>query len=98
MKRPARVQISIDEVKKFRIEGNEHYNIWYDRYMGDNWSSFDYKALSETRCSMVRDCGRTKADQLDPAGSKMYFCYHFAKGRCANGEKCTFFHRLDSIA
>jgi hypothetical protein len=32
----------------------KEYNVWYDRFMGDQWRQFDDKELSHTRCDMVK--------------------------------------------
>eukprot|EP00041_Stephanoeca_diplocostata_P015472 m.295666 g.295666 ORF g.295666 m.295666 type:complete len:402 (+) comp20044_c1_seq2:107-1312(+) len=94
LKRPARVQVDPSEIKKYNVEGTQEYNIWYDRYTGDHWKNNVDKELSETKCDMVRDCGKTKADKWDPEGTKHFFCIYFAKGRCSLGAECTFFHRI----
>lgn len=94
LKRPARVQMDPQDAKKYYVQGTEEYNIWYDRYTGDHWRGGDKKELAETRCKMATDVGYTKADEFDPKGTKNFFCYHFAKGRCTQGKNCTFFHRI----
>ena len=43
---------------------------------------------------LVPSGGATKADLRDPQGTRNFFCFHFAKGRCSKGPECTFFHRI----
>lgn len=38
------------------------------------------------RCVMERDCGRTRADLLDPKAQSHFFCVHFARGACHLGK------------
>lgn len=38
LNRPARKQVETIAASHSRREGNNDYNIWYGRYVGDNWS------------------------------------------------------------
>ena len=53
---------------RYHIQGDEDYNIWHDRFMGDAWRKFDHRELSETRCHMEKDCGRTAVGVPDALG------------------------------
>ncbi|KYQ93062.1 hypothetical protein DLAC_05673 [Tieghemostelium lacteum] len=69
------------------VDGTE-YNIWYGKKIGQKRQSWRDRVASETRCNLLKDCGKTKAAK----GAS--FCLHFAKGRCVNGSECTFYHRI----
>mgnify|MGYP006084454943 CR=1 FL=1 len=93
LKRPARKQKEHIEASNSRLEGNENYNIWYDKYSGENWNPADRgKEPAENRCVMGTDAGRTKADKH--GSSSRYFCIQFCRGKCARGVDCTWFHRI----
>lgn len=92
MKRPARKQIDQLPTKNSRLEGAFEYNIWYDKYIGDHWAEERGKEPAETRCVLESDAGFTKADSVKK--TNRYFCVHFARGMCARGEECSYFHRL----
>jgi len=87
LNRPARKQSThINSRYEQHDVDTTEYNIWYGRKLGNkNWKDRD---ISETRCSVLKDCGKTKA------AKDAYFCLHFAKGRCVNGSDCTFIHRV----
>eukprot|EP01135_Chromosphaera_perkinsii_P003569 Nk52_evm27s248 gene=Nk52_evmTU27s248 len=102
LSRPARKQVNEGTRKKVHEhqQGQNEYNIWYDRYSGDHWKGGS-RGPAETRCDVVRDSGWTKADKL--AGTTVensaetnhfYFCIHFAKGCCHLGSKCNYYHRV----
>lgn len=93
-----------------RPEGQEGYNIWYHKYGGDKvcfrvfecFASFIHvvgacqsgwvREKATTRCDSKLDCGLTRCDKV--SGGRRFFCLHFAKGCCANGANCTYFHRI----
>ncbi len=98
--RPAKKQKDFIDPKKYHMEGNNEYNIWYGRYIGDNADKNDKEAAAD-RCVLDTDAGATKADIiLEKSGGKdnkknrRYFCVHFAHGMCAKGADCIFFHRV----
>lgn len=92
MKRPARVQAAHLNPKKFqRIEGSNEYNLWYHRYVGDQWRAGLGKEPAETRCVAEKDSGLTAADSSTEGAP---FCVHFARGMCWKGKDCTFLHRI----
>eukprot|EP00743_Colponemidia_sp_Colp-15_P005953 GILK01006399.1.p1 GENE.GILK01006399.1~~GILK01006399.1.p1 ORF type:complete len:451 (-),score=67.19 GILK01006399.1:169-1491(-) len=92
--RPARKQVKEMPKSKFAYkEGDEQYNIWYDKYLGDREKR--EREPATTRCNIERDSGWTKADIQDPHGA--YFCVHFARGACALGPECNYLHRLPTI-
>ena len=92
-KRPARKQIEQSQVKQLQApEGCNEYNIWYDRYLGEQWSHGKELVAAEYRCCVRRDSGRTKADSRH--GEAAYCCIFFARGACVNGPDCTFLHRV----
>jgi len=75
--------------KKFQAaEGSNEYNIWYGKFIGENWSDryFKDREASATRCRVALDAGKTVA------GTDAYICLHFARGNCSNGSKCSFVH------
>lgn len=77
-------------------EGANEFNIWYGKWIGDHWS--DRKTKKEpaaTRCNIEMHAGYTKADQENSDSS--YFCIWFARGLCAKGASCTFFHRIPTL-
>jgi hypothetical protein len=59
------------------------YNIWYGKFIGENWSDryFKDREASATRCRVALDAGKTIA------GTDAYICLHFARGNCSNGSK-----------
>lgn len=97
-KRPARKQIDEKETKYAqRKEGSYEYNIWYGRFLGDNWNEFEPDEKAEHRVNISTDCGYTRAD-LDTGSrrkrDRRFFCIHFARGACFLGEECEYFHRI----
>ena len=89
----ARKQAAEPASAKFqRAEGQNEYNIWYGKFLGD------YKHVrtpATTRCVPERDAGLTKADYTNP---NTYVCIYFAKGCCMNGKSCKFLHRVPTPA
>lgn len=48
---------------KYHTEGQNEYNIWYDRYVGDIKDNSSLREAAEDRCVVSRDAGQTKADK-----------------------------------
>lgn len=94
--RPARKQLDEMPTANSRLEGAYEYNIWYDKYIGDHWSNERGKEPAATRCNLALDAGKTKADVVSKANR--YFCVHFARGMCARGAECSYYHRLPTMA
>jgi hypothetical protein len=47
------------------------------------------------RCKLETDAGYTKADSLvSDKKTKRFFCLHFARGLCAKGSECSYYHRV----
>lgn len=92
-KRPACKQIDQTQVKVLQApEGCNEYNIWYDRYLGEQWKQGKELIAAEFRCCVRRDSGKTKADER--IGDAAFCCIFFARGACVNGPDCTFLHRI----
>ena len=102
--RPARKQKDFVDPSKYHTEGNQEYNIWYGRYMGD-YEDTKSKEAALDRCVLVKDAGMTRADVANASSNKTkqatnskkdrrYFCLHFAHGVCAKGSDCTYYHRV----
>ncbi|ETP38326.1 hypothetical protein F442_14024 [Phytophthora nicotianae P10297] len=96
MSRPARKQLDAMPTANSQLEGAYEYNIWYDKYIGDHWDDARGKDPATTRCDLERDAGKTKADVVSK--TNRYFCVHFARGMCARGAECSYYHRLPSAA
>ncbi|EQC29009.1 hypothetical protein SDRG_13344 [Saprolegnia diclina VS20] len=96
LQRPARKQIDAMPTKNTRMEGGNEYNIWYDKYVGENWDHTKGQDPAEHRCCVETDGGYTKADKIGK--SNKFFCLHFARGGCARGTECNYFHRLPTMA
>eukprot|EP00281_Chroomonas_sp_CCMP1168_P017300 CAMPEP_0206212286 /NCGR_PEP_ID=MMETSP0047_2-20121206/475_1 /ASSEMBLY_ACC=CAM_ASM_000192 /TAXON_ID=195065 /ORGANISM="Chroomonas mesostigmatica_cf, Strain CCMP1168" /LENGTH=290 /DNA_ID=CAMNT_0053634293 /DNA_START=15 /DNA_END=884 /DNA_ORIENTATION=+ len=92
-KRPAKKQVEMDTKRATaHVEGCNEYNIWFDRYLGEQWQQRKELISAETRCNVRRDAGATKADLHH--GDAAYFCVFFARGCCNNGRECNFLHRV----
>ena len=99
LNRPARKQVETIAASHSRREGNNDYNIWYGRYVGDNWSyGLEQGEPATTRCNVARDAGYTRADKAAREGKECYFCIHFARGCCAKGSDCEYYHRIPTPA
>jgi hypothetical protein len=84
--RHARTQI--EQARK--LQQAEHlgeYNIWYNRYQGEN--SFEKAPRASTRVVLETDAGLTRADYTNP---NAHICLHFARGGCTQGKICMFRH------
>ncbi len=95
LKRPARKQKAFIEKGKSVLEGANEFNIWYGKYLGDHWSQGKGKEPAESRCVVATDAGYTKADKIDTKSK--FFCIHFARGMCARGHECQYFHRIPTV-
>ena len=92
LQRPAAKQVREKGPALQRAEGCNELNIWYGKYIGEQWSDRDMMP-AEGRCVVRRDAGRTRAD--DWVGQKgAYCCIFFARGICTNGSDCNFLHRI----
>ena len=94
LNRPARKQKEFFDPKKFHLEGANEYNIWYGRFLGDHWDQSAGRDAAPDRCNIEKDAGATKADILGTKKDKKFFCLHFARGICAKGCECSFYHRI----
>ncbi len=92
MKRPARQQVADTRRDTAYIEGNYDYNIWYDKYLTDRKEERE-KIPAMHKCNPTLDTGYTKADLQEKEGGA-YFCMYFAKGCCAEGVNCRYYHRV----
>ena len=93
LKRPARKQVDYIASKNSVLEGAYEYNLWWGKYIGEHWDNGKSREPAETRCVLATDAGRTKADKSRTSAS-CSFCLFFARGCCANGGDCRFFHRI----
>lgn len=76
-----------------RMEFQHHsseYNIWYHKRLGDRFVK-EERVKSSTRCCVNTDMGYTRADL---SGKDTWICIYFARGHCAHGADCQFFHRI----
>jgi hypothetical protein len=64
---PAKKQKDQIDPKSFHTEGQNEYNIWYDRYVGDTKDKSSLREPAEDRCKLDRDAGYTKADKGNAA-------------------------------
>ena len=108
LSRPARKQKEFVDASKYHTEGTQEYNIWYGRYVGDSYDDTREKDPAPTRCVLTGDGGSTRADAAsnrgDPSSSTLsrrdrrFFCLHFARGMCAKGSECLYYHRVPTPA
>ena len=91
LSRPARKQVEQSLAKNFAYQqGDEEYNIWYDKYQSEKRDK--EREAAPTRCEPELDAGYTKADKMEKYST--YFCFHFARGCCAEGANCKYYHRI----
>ncbi|KAH8112656.1 hypothetical protein DFH11DRAFT_1511489 [Phellopilus nigrolimitatus] len=90
--KPARKQVAPGEVeKKETPQTGKEYNIWYNKWAGgDREDSYSNKTKSQTRCSIKRDQGLTRANTT----GIRYCCLFFARGCCPYGWECEYLHML----
>lgn len=94
MKRPARKQVEVPISNRFSYrQGDEIYNIWYDKFLSDD--KFKEREQAPTRIDPRLDPGYTQADVYNK--NMAYFCIHFARGCCALGHNCRYFHHLPTL-
>ena len=96
LKRPARKQVDYVAAKRTILEGAYEYNIWWSHSIGGD--RFEKEAAqrepAETRCVLSTDAGYTKADTVSRSYASANFCLFFARGCCAHGKDCRYFHRI----
>ncbi|PHH83402.1 hypothetical protein CDD82_1336 [Ophiocordyceps australis] len=89
-RRPARVQLDPAEIStEPPPQTGTVYNIWYNKWAGGDREAYQ-QTQAKGRCNIARDSGYTRADKV--VGS--YFCLHFARGVCSQGQDCNYLHRL----
>lgn len=94
MSRPARKQVDTPISARFAYkQGDEVYNIWYDKYLSDD--KFKEREQAVTKINPEIDAGYTKADLFNK--NQSYFCFHFAKGCCVEGQKCRYYHHIPTL-
>mmetsp|Transcript_8539 Transcript_8539/g.13100 ORF Transcript_8539/g.13100 Transcript_8539/m.13100 type:complete len:541 (-) Transcript_8539:46-1668(-) len=96
LKRPARKQVEYMASKHTILENAYEYNIWYGRHVGGDFDAVknDQNEPAETRCVLAKDAGMTKADKSTRNYGQTNFCLFFARGTCAMGKECRYFHRI----
>ncbi|KAI9786822.1 MAG: Pre-mRNA-splicing factor [Geoglossum umbratile] len=95
-RRPARPQVDPSTLKAGELppQTGTVFNIWYNKWSGgDREDKYASKVHAESRCSIAKDSGYTRADKVP--GS--YFCLFFARGLCPKGHECEYLHRLPTI-
>ncbi|KAI8615138.1 hypothetical protein BC830DRAFT_323661 [Chytriomyces sp. MP71] len=85
--RPARKQSNEFGGKTDQPTGSV-FNIWYSKWAGGDRFTSPAMEKAEHRCSIANDCGYTRASKSSS------FCIHFARGVCAKGPECNFWHRI----
>lgn len=95
MMRPARKQVTDIRNETAYTEGHYDYNIWYDKYLTDRKEEKSAVA-SLYKCNPQLDTGYTRADYQGNKGGQ-YFCTFFARGCCAEGSNCRFYHRVPTF-
>jgi hypothetical protein len=73
------------------------FNVWYGKSAtAPGALSYHERKPAPTRCVAAFDCGTTKADALADTteNTSIYWCLHFARGRCTYGNRCEYIHRL----
>lgn len=94
MKRPARKQVEKPISQRFSYkQGDEIYNIWYDKFLSDD--KFKEREQAPTKIDPELDIGYTKADVYEK--NQSYFCIHFARGCCVEGQNCRYFHHIPTL-
>lgn len=94
MKRPAPKQVEERLSSKVAYrQGDEEYNIWYDKFLTTN--AIKEREAKLTRCDPEKHSGFTKGDLYHTGHG--YFCVFFARGCCSEGGACNYFHHLPSL-
>ncbi|KIK96426.1 hypothetical protein PAXRUDRAFT_825951 [Paxillus rubicundulus Ve08.2h10] len=90
--KPARKQVKAGDVeKKETVQTGKEYNIWYNKWAGgDREDNYSNKVKSQTRCSIKKDSGLTRANQT----GIRYCCLFYARGCCPYGWECNYLHTL----
>ncbi|KAF5327100.1 hypothetical protein D9619_003991 [Psilocybe cf. subviscida] len=90
--KPARKQVKPgDVIKEEAVQTGKEYNIWYNKWAGgDREDSYSNKVKSQTRCSIKKDSGLTRANTT----GMQYICLFFARGCCPYGWECEYRHTL----
>jgi hypothetical protein len=98
--RPARKQQDIDPSQLQRAEGANEYNIWYNKAIGDYSKGGMGKDPAPTRCYPDTDAGFTRPSRSGAIASndRVPFCLHFARGMCARGQECFYYHHIPTAA
>src|SRR4051812_22216955 len=78
-RRPARPQVDSAFKQDAPPPTGTIYNVWYNKWSGgDREDKYLSKTAAQSRCSIAKDSGYTKADKTPGA----YFCLFFARGLC----------------
>lgn len=94
MKRPARKQVDKPISQRFAYrQGDEIYNIWYDKFLSDD--KFKEREQAPSRIDPDLDIGYTKADIYEK--NQTYFCMHFSRGCCVEAQNCRYFHHIPTL-
>ncbi|KAI0306211.1 hypothetical protein B0F90DRAFT_1910540 [Multifurca ochricompacta] len=90
--KPARKQVKPGDVdKETAPQTGKEYNIWYNKWAGgDREDNYSNKTKSQTRCSIKKDAGLTRANTT----GIRYCCLFFARGCCPYGWECEYLHSL----
>ncbi|KAI9439674.1 hypothetical protein H4582DRAFT_2097828 [Lactarius indigo] len=90
--KPARKQVKPGDVdKQTAPQTGKEYNIWYNKWAGgDREDNYSNKTKSQTRCSIKKDAGLTRANTT----GMRYCCVFFARGCCPYGWECEYLHTL----
>ncbi|KAG9315177.1 hypothetical protein JVU11DRAFT_4304 [Chiua virens] len=90
--KPARKQVKPGDVEKQEtVQTGKEYNIWYNKWAGgDREDNYSNKVKSQTRCTIKKDSGLTRANQT----GMRYCCLFFARGCCPYGWECNYLHVL----
>eukprot|EP00026_Physarum_polycephalum_P006578 Phypoly_transcript_06626.p1 GENE.Phypoly_transcript_06626~~Phypoly_transcript_06626.p1 ORF type:complete len:581 (+),score=104.13 Phypoly_transcript_06626:41-1744(+) len=91
LKRPARKQVSNRSYFEDHPSDGQDYNIWYHKRPGFRQDKFEERENPGTRCNVLTDAGKTKANKKSP------FCIYFAQGRCSQGSDCQYHHRIPNF-
>mmetsp|Transcript_17692 Transcript_17692/g.15963 ORF Transcript_17692/g.15963 Transcript_17692/m.15963 type:complete len:506 (+) Transcript_17692:488-2005(+) len=103
LSRPARKQKEFIDSRKSIQENGSDFNIWYGRYLDDYNDQGVNKEPAPDRCNLEKDAGYTRADAIELSNTgkstnkrkdRRFFCLHFARGMCAKGSDCIFYHRI----
>ncbi|KAF8268463.1 hypothetical protein EI94DRAFT_1771563 [Lactarius quietus] len=90
--KPARKQVKPGDVdKETAPQTGKEYNIWYNKWAGgDREDNYSNKTKSQTRCSIKKDAGLTRANTT----GMRYCCLFFSRGCCPYGWECEYLHTL----